>query len=268
MLASLLAFLALVWLLPRHGVLAAAWLNTGRMALQTMLLLPGMGMPRVLDRKSPTLREAWRRIRPLLLGTAYYKTDPLVDRFLLSNSSSGSLSLYHLAQQIYSAVNQVITKALAAPLVPLLSNLHKAGKMSDFRQAYWHKIIQVATIAALGLLVLGLSGEALLGLLVGHGHFTSSDVNELWWMMIWLSGTFLGGALGQISSSAFYAIGDTATPTRLGILTYTLYIPVKALAFYWHGVMGLALSTSGFLLVNFFLQSAFIRQTLNSHQEA
>ncbi len=266
MLAGLLTFLALLWLLPRHGVVAAAWLNVGRAVLQTVLLLPGMGRPNGVDCKSPTLNEAWKRIKPLLLGSAYYKTDPLVDRFLLSNSTSGNLSIYHLAQQIYSAINQIINKAVTAPLVPLFSSLYKAGRMSDFRYFYYYKIKLVAFIGILGLLIFGFFGEALLALFMGYGHYTIGDVNNLWWVMIWLGGTFLGGALGLISSSAFYAIGDTATPTRIGILSYTLYVPVKVLAFYWHGVMGLAISTSGFLLVNFLFQNAFIRHALDPHQ--
>ena len=124
MLASALALLLLVWALPRFGVVAAAWISTLRIALQTLLLAPGMGRPVWPDLTSPAIATAWQRIKPLLLGTAYYKTDPLVDRFLLSTADSGSLSLYYLAQQIYSAMSQVLNKAMAAPLVPVLSRLH------------------------------------------------------------------------------------------------------------------------------------------------
>jgi len=129
------AFLLLIWALPRFGVVAAAWIGTLRMAMQTLLLAPGMGIPVRLDLRSAAIHQAWQRIKPLLLGTAYYKTDPLIDRFLLSAASSGSLSLYYLAQQIYSAASQVLNKTIAAPLVPVLSMLHKAGDKAGFRRA-------------------------------------------------------------------------------------------------------------------------------------
>lgn len=259
-LASVFALLLLVLALPRFGVIAAAWISTLRMALQTLLLAPGMGKPVWPDLSSPAIRAAWQRIKPLLLGTAYYKTDPMVDRFLLSTANSGSLSLYYLAQQIYGAVSQVLNKAIAAPLVPLLSKLHKAGDIVGFRRAYHWKLLQMGVISLAGLLFLGLIGQPMLDLLVGHGNVSADNVKTLWWIMIWLGGMFVGGAMGQISSSSFYASGDTSTPTRIGIYSYTFYIPAKLVLFYYSGVMGLALTTSVFLLTNLFLQNRQLKK--------
>lgn len=254
-LSSVFAFFLLIWALPRFGVVAAAWIGTLRMAMQTVLLAPGMGIPVRLDLRSAAIHQAWQRIKPLLLGTAYYKTDPLIDRFLLSTASNGSLSLYYLAQQIYSAPSQVLNKAIAAPLVPVLSMLHKAGDMAGFRRAYHRKLLQVAAISLAGLLVTGFFGRTILDLLVGYGNVSADNVVDLWWIMIWLGGMFVGSAMGQISSSSFYALGDTTTPTRLGIYSYTFYIPAKLAFYYYFGVFGLALVTSVFFAVNLFLQN-------------
>jgi putative peptidoglycan lipid II flippase len=259
-LVSVFALLLLVWALPRYGVIAAAWISTLRMGLQTFLLAPGMGRPIWPDLRSPAIRAAWQRIKPLLLGAAYYKTDPLLDRFLLSMAGSGSLSLYYLAQQIYGAVNQVINKAIVAPLVPLLSKLHKAGDSDGFRRAYYRKLWQVGAFGIISLLILSVFGQAMLNLLVGHGNFSANNVKDLWWIMLWLGGVFVGGAMGQISSSTFYASGNTTTPTRIGIYSYTFYIPAKFAIFYYFNVPGLALATSMFVLVNFFLQHHQLRK--------
>ncbi len=249
-LASAFALFMLVWALPRYGVIAAAWISTMRMGLQTLLLAPGMGRPVRPDLGSSSVRQAWQRIKPLLLGTAYYKTDPLVDRFLLSTASSGSLSLYYLAQQIYGAVSQVLNKAFAAPLVPALSRLHKAGNKAGHQSCYHRKLLQVGAISLAGLVVFGLFGHPLLNLLIGHGNITAGNVRQLWWIMIWLGGMFVGGVTGQIASSTFYSIGDTSTPTRMSMFTYTVYIPSKALFFYLWGVAGLAIATSIYYVAN------------------
>jgi putative peptidoglycan lipid II flippase len=259
-LASAFALLLLIWALPRFGVIAAAWITTLRIALQTMLLAPGMGKPVWPDLRSPAISAAWQRIKPLLLGTAYYKTDPLVDRFLLSTASSGSLSLYYLAQQIYGAINQVINKAIAAPLVPLLSMLHKAGDRDGFRRAYHRKLLQTGAISLAGLLVLGLFGQTMLDLLIGYGNVSADNVKELWWIMLWLSGMFVGGVAGQICSSSFYACGDTITPTRMSMSTYTVYIPSKVAAFYFWGVIGLAIATSIYYIANLLLQAYLLEK--------
>jgi len=261
-LVNLLALLLLVWALPRFGVIAAAWISSLRMALQTLLLAPGMGMPVWPDVRSPAIFLAWQRIKPLLWGAAYYKTDPLVDRFLLSTSASGSLSLYYLAQQIYGAVSQVLNKSIATPLVPRLSKFHKSGDLVSFRRLYHRKFLQTGIISLLGIFVFGLIGQGMLNLLVGYGNVSGNNIAELWWIMIWLSGMFVGGAMGQLSSSAFYAFGDTTTPTRIGIYSYTFYIPLKLILFHYFGVMGLALVTSTFLLVNLCLQSIQLRKII------
>ncbi len=72
--------------------------------------------------------------------------------------------------------------------------------------------------------------------------------------MVALVGFFIGGAMGQITSTTFYAMGDTRTPTRMSIVTYTLYVPAKVIAFMKYGLMGLAVVTSIYLFVNLIIQ--------------
>lgn len=259
-LCHVFSFLLLIWALPVYGVIAAAWLITVRMGLQTVLLAPGMGRLVRPNLKTAAIQQAWQRIKPLLLGTAYYKTDPLIDRFLLSTSSSGTLSLYYFAQQIYAALSQVLNTAIAAPVVPLLSKLHKAGDSEGFRRTYREKLLLVGIACIAGLLVVGFLGQIILTLLVGYGNFSASSVKELWWIMICVGGMFVGGAMGAVSSSSFYASGDTKTPTRIGVYSYTLYIPAKFLFFHYSGVLGLALTTSVFFLVNLLLQTYLLEK--------
>ena len=249
-----IALAALYWALPRYGIFAAAWIATGRMLLQTAALAPSLGRPLWPQLRTPAIRQAWQRIKPLLLGTAYYKTDPLVDRTLLSTAHSGSLSLYYLAQQIYAAATQVINKAITSPMVPVLSQLTKAGKTADFRRVWRRKLWTVAALGVAGLLLLGVVGQEILHVLIGHRNVNGSDVQTLWWIMIWLGGMFLGSAMGQITSSAFYAKGDTVTPVRLSIITFTIYVPSKIAAYFYWGVPGLAIATSVYQMANLSLQ--------------
>lgn len=262
LMVSAIALILLIWALPLFGVVAAAWISVLRMALQTLVLVPGLGRPIRPNLRSPAIRQAWQRIKPLLMGTAYYKTDPVVDRFMLSTASSGNLSLYYLVQQMYGAANQVLNKAIATPLVPVLSKLHKASDKVGFQRAYSHKLLQAGAISLIGLLIIGLIGQNLLSLLIGHGNVSTSNVKELWWIMIWLGGMFVGGSVGQVASSSFYSMGDTTTPTRMSMFTYTLYIPSKILSFYVWGVAGLAIATSSYYLINLSLMIYLFKKKL------
>ena len=62
------------------------------------------------------MREAMKRSIPLLLGTSYFKTDALLDRFLMSMAPSGELSLLYFGQQLYEIATWILGKALNIPM--------------------------------------------------------------------------------------------------------------------------------------------------------
>lgn len=252
--ASTLSLMMLILLLPRYGVVCAAWITVAGMALQTLLLAPGMGRPVRPDLKSIAIHQAWARIKPLLLGNGFYKTGPFVDRFLLSSANSGSLSLYYLVQQIYGGSCQLLNRAISAPLVPALSKLFKAGDTAGFRKLYYRKLFQLSVISCAGLLVVVLLGQTILGLLIGYGSINSGNILNLWWIMIWLGGVLIGGAAGQVCASTFYACGDTITPTRMSIINYCVFIPSEVVSFHFWGLMGMALATSVYYMANLLMQ--------------
>ncbi len=267
-LASVLALAALVPALPRYGVVAAAWANVARSALPVVLLLPGLGRWHRPRWRSPAMTAAWKRLRPLLAGTAYYKTDPLVDRFLSSMAPTGGLSILYLGQQIWGAAGTIINKAIAAPMVPLLAVQAKAGSWPAFRTTFRKRLLWMAVLTGAGFAAFLAVGEPALRLLIGHGGVTQQNVRSLWRIMVGLAGVLIAGAVGQITSTTFYAFGDTKTPTRLGIVTYTIYVPAKVLAFFSFGLMGVAVATSLFVLVNALLQMSLLGPAVRSRAAA
>jgi len=254
LLANLLALSLLSRILPIYGVAGAASLIVARAGLQVVLLLRGLGRWQRPNWSSQAMREAWRRIRPLLIGTAYYRTDPLIDRFLTSMAPAGELSLLYIGQQIYGVANVVAEKAIAVPMVPQLAIEAAANRWPVFRRVYQKRLLIIGGLTAVGYAVFLIAGERILNLLIGHGGVTRDNVHLLWLIMVALVGFFIGGAMGQITSSTFYAMGDTRTPTRMSIVTYTLYVPAKVIGFMQYGLMGLAAVTSIYLFVNLTIQ--------------
>ena len=241
-------------ILPVYGVVGAASLVVLRSGLQILWLLPGLGRWQWPNWNSPAMREGWRRIRPLLFGTAYYRTDMLVDRLLASMAPAGGLSLLYIGQQIYGIANVVAEKAIAAPMVPALAVHASAEKWQQFRRLYQRRLIEIAGLTVAGYLALLIVGERILTLLIGHGGVTKDNVHLLWLIMVALVGVFIAGAMGVITSKTFYAMGDTRTPTRMSVITYTLYIPAKVFGFLHFGLLGLAVVTSAYLFLNLIIQ--------------
>ncbi len=248
----------LVWALPRYGIMSAAWASLFGLVLQTLLLMPILGVYRRPDWKSNLYKEAWSQVKPLFLGASYYKTDPLVDRFLTSMAPVGGLSLFYLGHQIYGAATQVINKSIVAPIVPLLAQHAYEGNGKVFREVYLKRLFWVIVVTGTGYLLFLFVGEIGLKLIFTGRGMSEEHSSLLWWIMVCLVGVFIGGAGAQVTSAAFYTRGDTRTPTKLGVWIYTLYIPIKILVFWKYGLIGLAISTSLYYATNFLFQIYFL----------
>jgi peptidoglycan biosynthesis protein MviN/MurJ (putative lipid II flippase) len=260
--ANAAGLLFLFWTLPVYGIEAAAWATVMTLGLKVAMLMPVLGPWQRPQWDSSAMKEAWRRVRPFLLGETYAKSDPLIDRFLTSLTVAGNLSLLYMGQQIYAAINLILARAIATPSVPRLAIAAKSGDWRGFRHLYWQRLLSMLGITIVAYAGLFLIGEPLLRLMIGHGGITAQNVHMLWWIMIALVGLLIGGASRQVISNAFYALGDTRTPTMLFIGTYTIYIPVKIIIFLRYGVMGLALVTSVHLALNSVLQLLVLERTI------
>ena len=260
--ANAVSLLFLFWTLSRYGIVAAAWATVLNLGLKVVMLMPALGHWEWPQWNSYAMKEAWRRIKPFLLGQTYAKSDPLIDRFLTSLTTAGNLSLLYIGQQLYSSINLITTKAISTPSVPRLAVAAKSGDWSQFRRIYRQRLFWMLGITVAVALGFFLTGEPLLRLLIGHGGITAENVHLLWWIMIALAGVLIGGAAGQVISGAFYAIGDTRTPTMLFIGTFTIYVPIKILVFLRYGVVGLAIVTSVHLAVNFLLQMLVLERAV------
>ncbi|MEJ7619025.1 MAG: lipid II flippase MurJ, partial [Pyrinomonadaceae bacterium] len=195
-------------------------------------------------------------------------TDPLIDRFLTSMSPSGDLSLLYIGQQLYGVVNVIVDKAMAAPMVPLLAMQAQINDWQLFRRTYRRRLAVVGGLTIAGYLALVVGGELVLSFLIGHGGISAQNVRSLWWIMVALGGFFVSGAMGQISATTFYAMGDTRTPTRMSVVTYSVYVPMKIIAFLRFGLPGLAVVTSIYFMLNLALQILLLeRFVLPAHAQ-
>jgi putative peptidoglycan lipid II flippase len=259
-------FAFLLWGLPRFGITAAAWAMVLKLALQSLLLIPVLGPYHIPAWKSKEVKEAWRRIHPLLLGTTYYKTDQLVDRFLLSMAPVGSITLLHLAAQIYSAGNTILNRAIGAPMVPMLAQKAQTREWPAFIRIFKKRLILILWITGLTLLAILLFGKPVLSLVFAWRRFTASEVSLLWLILIGFAGVWIGGALGQVLAPSFYAKGNTTTPTKIGIFGFSLGLLFKFSGFYLWGVVGVAIGTSLYYLLNSGLLYLFLNKEMHAEE--
>lgn len=253
-LANLAGLLFLVCAMPRFGIVAAAWNTVFFNSLKLALLLPALGRFRRPAWRSRTLGEAGRLFKPVLPVQAYLRAEPLLDRFLSSMNGAGSLSLLYVAQQVYANVTQVTSKAVIAPAIPRLAVEADGRAWRAYRRTYRDRLLLIALLTSAGVLLMLAFGEPALRLAIGHAGVTEENVYTLRLVMIALAGAFAGGASGQVVAGAFYAAGNTKTPTKISALVYTTYLPLKIAIFLRYGLLGLAVTVSAYFVANFLIQ--------------
>jgi putative peptidoglycan lipid II flippase len=247
--ASIVSIIFLWALLCRYGIEVAAWGFTIRNAIQMIIQLPIIGSYKRPNWHNENLRKAWGQLRPLLFGNIYYKTDQIVDRFLASMAPAGGISILHLSQQIYGAANQVAVASLAAPVAPALAQSAARGDWLNFIPVIKHKLVQMAGLSLVFFFAILVAGKYPLQLLFGYGHFRPDDLYQLWLILIAMGGVLLGGLLGQILSTGFYALGDTITPTKIGVVGFTFGVVFKITGFFLYGIVGIVVGTSLYYLI-------------------
>jgi putative peptidoglycan lipid II flippase len=256
--SALLGLLFLIPGLPRAGAVAAAGALTLRPILQALFLLPCLGRFSRPAWRGGVVRAAWQRLRPPLLGNAYYKLDLLLDRVLSSMAPAGSLSLLYLGQSLFSTGTDIAQRSLINPVLPRLAVHAAAGDEAAFRHICRSGAVRILAITGAAYLGLVLVGEELLGLLIGHGGVTRQNVHQLWLLMTLSGGVLVIAPLGGLMTSAFYARGATLAPTIAGVIAFTLGAPLKLALFWSAGVRGLALGISLYYLVALIVMIAMI----------
>jgi putative peptidoglycan lipid II flippase len=234
--------------LRRWGVTVAAWAFDIRFGIECLLL--------VIPLRHYS-RPAWtnvlplvRKARPLVLGAAYFRTDVLVDRILTSMAPAGGLSLLYLAQQLLSAVGQVINQSVVTPSIPGLANAAHSGGWEDFEKRVRYTVRNLVILAAVLMLGLFFFGGPALALVFSHKAMGASEVHRLLRLLVALGGMLLADGVVFFAYSSFYSAGDTLTPTVATSIVYSIGIASKIAAFLLFGIVGLAIAISGYYLLN------------------
>lgn len=252
-LAGSISFGLLLIAVSHMNIYAAAWISVIRVMMQCALLMKKMGPWKRPNFKSVAFATSWSRVKPLIAGNVYFKTDSLVDKYLTSTGVSGDLTLLSLAQQLYSMVINVLSKTLVSTIIPSLS-VQSVGNKLEMHRVFLKRLWLLIVVSAVIFLLLLFMGKPVLNLVFSFKSFGAASVSRLWLIMVLLFGFWFGGLLGVLTSGTFYAKGDTRTPTRLSVVLFTIYLPIKIFAFYRFGIEGLAISISIYMLVSLFLQ--------------
>lgn len=250
LISAVVGWLFLIWKLPQFGIILAAWVQVLVVTLPVLFLLPGLGRFERPTWRPILLKQLWHRTRPLLLGKAYFMTSFPIDRFLASFLAPGSIVIFELAGRFYGAVLRTLGQGILTPFVPRLSRLAHEHNWQEFRALYRKQsllMLMLTVIVVLGVVVAASIGQVLVPATpVRHvaGSLNSADLSKIFMVLILMAGLLPCAGLADSLNSAYYAQGDTHTPTKVGAVIYTFGIMFKVAGFFLGGIKGMALAVT------------------------
>ncbi len=260
----------------RHTAIYAAWGSVLGSLLQVLVQVPTVVM--LLGRLRPRLQ--WRSLHvqavvynfmPAFLGRGVTQVSAYVDTLIASLLPTGAVAALSYAQVLYTLPISLFGMSISAAELPTMSSAVGSNEevAAYLRARLDRGLRQIAFyVIPASAVFLGL-GDVLAGALYQTGNFTRPQTLYVWAILAGSAVGLLASTLGRLYSSTYYALRDTRTPLRYGIVRVVLttvlgYLaavmlpPLIGLSERW-GAAGLTASAGVAGWVEFML----LRRTLN-----
>ncbi len=181
---------------------------------------------------------------PTAFGAAIYQVNILLSTLMASFLPTGSISALYYADRLVQFPLGVFGAAVGTVALPSLAKLAAAGQTEDFGHtlnASLRLTLFICLPATAGLIALA---HPMVAVLFGRGAFTPHAVEATALALVAYSVGLPAFACVRPLVSAFYALSDTTTPVRVGVLCLVLNIVSGFLLMLWLQHVGLALATS------------------------
>jgi putative peptidoglycan lipid II flippase len=251
-----------------EGIVALAWaINAGSLVSVLIHIVPLLSRLGTPDVDFSNMIKLCRLFWPLLLGAAFMRIDPLVDRVLaakLAVLDPGAIAYINYAQRILVALLAIGTSSLSVVAFPQLAQRlegeGQVGFAAHFSIAFRRLLLMVVPIA----IGFSMFSIRIVSDLLEQGQFTQQDSRVVGWLIVAMMGMFVGASCGELLARGYYVLGDTITPTVVGAVSVALGLALKLLLFQFVGIWGIALGVSGYCLISAMAMGYFLVRRVQS----
>jgi putative peptidoglycan lipid II flippase len=262
LLGSILSLVAMYLALPLWGLTAAVWIVLARAIFVYCAQMSLTNWPPLSFTKGWACKETWTLMRPILFGVSIYKTSPLVDRYWASQAPAGGITTLNLAQTAMGALATILERTIGMPISPTLARHVVQGDYDGLRRAYRRGIFRsTIAVVCLGIILAALKPIFVEGAVIAL-NIDNEKATTLWLMCLLLMGYLHAAASGSVINHAFYAMGNTKTPVKVGLTGFVLSIGISAIGYLWFGLLGLALGTSIYYSFNMLVMLIILEITI------
>lgn len=178
--------------------------------------------------RHPGLARIFRMMGPALVGLAIFQINLIIITNMASGLDEGSITALNLANRLMQLPLGVFGMALGTVLFPTLARLSAQENWEEFQETLsfgLRGVLFVTIPAAAGLLALG---EPVVRLLFEAGEFGPQDTAATAYALTFFAVAVIGLSGVQIVTRTFYALHDTRTPVKAGVVAVIVNTTVAA----------------------------------------
>ncbi|MDA0244202.1 MAG: murein biosynthesis integral membrane protein MurJ [Chloroflexi bacterium] len=215
-----------------------------------------------LNLRHQSIQQILSVMAPWIIGSLISKSNPLLDRFLASTLSAGSISYLGYAYTLNQVLILLVSKGISVVIFPQFSR--------QATQRNWNAMSSQMTwtMELIGLLILPivviviLFNQPIIQVLYERGSFTSEATNLTGSAWIAYLGAFVASSLGVVVSYVLYALKNTMAMMKISLWGFCLNVILALLLTRWIGYLGPAIAFSITAFVNFVLALNLIHRQL------
>jgi putative peptidoglycan lipid II flippase len=195
--------------------------------------------------RNPGMKRVFALIAPTIVGMAAYQINIFVSTYLATNSGTGSVAGLQYSLRLQELVLGVFVISLGTVLLPDLAGAARAADWDSYSDSLGRGLRAMLLITVPVSVYSMIVGEDIVTLLFRHKEFGPESVRLTTSIFFWHMSGLAFIAMNRVMAPAFYARGDTKTPTWAGLISVAINI---GLAFTLVGSLkapGIALALSG-----------------------
>ncbi|MDQ7792478.1 MAG: murein biosynthesis integral membrane protein MurJ [Clostridia bacterium] len=220
--------------------------------------------PTLKGLRHPGVKKIGLLLLPFIVGSAAGQINLLVDRVLASGLVEGSISALNFAVRVMQLPLGIFAGAAATAAYPFLAEQAAAENADDLRRTFSEGLRVLWFIVfplSVGLMVLG---QPIIRLLFERGAFDAAATQMTAVALLYYSLGIFAHAANVLLVRVYFALQDTATPTKLGLLAVGLNIVLNLILVRYLAHGGLALASSIAAAVNCLLLAYYLRRRLGN----
>lgn len=218
----------------------------------------------IIDLKHPGVRKIGKLMLPAMIGLSIIQVNLVVNQNFASALAEGSITALRFANRLIQLPYGIFASAIGMAIFPTLTRQAAQKSLPQLKQtlSLGIRITNFLSIpAAVGLIALSVP---VVRLLFEQGKFGPEATYATAFALVFYSLGILSQCAIAIITRGFYALQDTVTPLKVGLLTVLLnvifnFLLIKPLA---HGGLALAFSLTG--TVNMFILLIILRNKIGS----